>query len=199
MKQTICLPASAAILIGGRSSRFGTDKALLNFKGKSLALTIYEHIFEIFKEVYFVSNRPGKDDELNKRILLDVIPNKGALGGLYSALFHATNEYCFITACDLPFIGTELIQILWDHTGSTDIIAPIWGENIEPLAAFYHRRCLSAIEKAIHKDKKMVKGFWDSVSVALIDMCRYYSQNQLKKLFFNINTRQDFNRALKLS
>jgi molybdopterin-guanine dinucleotide biosynthesis protein A len=187
--------ASAAILIGGRSTRFGSDKALLTLNGKNLALTIYQRLYKLFKEVYFVSNKPNKYNQFGDRVFEDIIPGKGTLGGIYSALHYATDEYCFITACDLPFLDKGLIQTLWARASKTDIIAPVWKSNIEPLVAFYHRRCLSEIEKAIKQNERMVKGFWKSATVAMIDVTKFYSLAQLEKIFFNINTPDDYRRA----
>lgn len=189
------ISASAAILIGGESRRYGSDKAFLTLNGKNLTLKRYQQLSELFEEVYFVSNKPNTHNQFGDRVFEDIITGKGTLGGIYSALHYATNEYCFITACDLPFLEIGLIQTLWSQAGNADIIAPIWKNNIEPLVAFYHRRCLSEIERAINQNERMVKGFWKKVTVALIDVTKFYSLVQLEKIFFNINTTDDYMRS----
>jgi molybdopterin-guanine dinucleotide biosynthesis protein A len=189
------ISASAAILIGGESKRYGSDKAFITLNGKNLALTRYQQLSELFEEVYFVSNQPKKYKKFGDTVLKDILPGKGTLGGIYSALHYTSNEYCFITACDLPFLDMGLINRVWSQATKTDIIAPTWKNKIEPLVAFYHRRCLSEIKTAIKQNRRMVKGFWDNVTVTLIDVNEFYSLTQLEKIFFNINTPDDYKRA----
>jgi len=185
------ISACAAVLVGGESTRLGIDKSLLKFRGKYLATIIYNRLSDCFNNVYFVSDRYKKYSQFGVPVFEDIIPDKGALGGIYSALTYADEEYCFITACDLPYITKELIEILWLKSGRGDIMAPIWLDHIEPLVAFYHRRCLQYIEKAL-------EDFWYNLNVSLLDMIPYYSRAQLEKLFFNINTPEDYQKALTL-
>jgi molybdopterin-guanine dinucleotide biosynthesis protein A len=192
------IKASGAILIGGTGSRFGSDKATLTLDGEYITTILYNRLKTLFTEVSFVSNQQHNLHGIGVKYLVDIIPKKGTLGGLYTALKFSREQYCFVTACDLPFIDVDLIQILWSQSNGEDIITPSWFNNLEPLATFYHKNCLTAIEEVFHIDEKMVKSFWNRVKVKLVDMTKYYNRTQLEKIFLNINTIQEYKRAIDL-
>ena len=134
--------ACGAILIGGKSRRFKSDKAYIKFSGESLSTLLYKRISRVLNQVYFVADHGGKFPIPDVDVIVDLKPDIGPMGGLYTALTHSSHDYCFISACDMPFLNADLIKLLWDKcTGTSDIVVPVWDSKIEPLAAFYHKRC----------------------------------------------------------
>ena len=75
------------ILCGGQSSRMGCSKALMEYKGVRLIERITCVLKGLFKEIVLVTNRPGDYYGLDVEIVTDLIPGKGAIGGLYTGLF----------------------------------------------------------------------------------------------------------------
>jgi len=188
--------ACGAILIGGKSRRFNSDKAYIQFSGESLSALLYKMISRVLNHVYFVADHGDKFPIPDVDVIVDLKPDIGPLGGLYTALTHSSHDYCFISACDLPFLNVELIKILWDKcTGTSDIVVPVWDSKIEPLAAFYHKRCIPVIESSLEKNQWMMKGFWNQVRTNYIDVTSYFNPGELRKIFFNINTPGDYETA----
>ena len=191
--------ATSAILIGGKSTRFKQDKAFIQLSTGNISEFIFNKLNPLFTEIFFVADRNDKMPFAGANIKMDRKANLGPIGGLFTALYYAGNDYCFLSACDMPFLSKTTIRILWDHrSDETDIIATIWNGNIEPMAAFYHKRCLPVIEKSIHNGQLMMKGFWDKVNVEHVDVTEYLPQDQIKKEFFNINTQDDYDTALNI-
>jgi molybdopterin-guanine dinucleotide biosynthesis protein A len=188
--------ACGAILIGGKSRRFKTDKTYIQFSGESLSVLLYKRISRVLNHVYFVADRGEKSPVPDVDVIVDLKPDIGPIGGLYTALTHSSHDYCFVSACDLPFLNVDLIKLLWDKcTGTNDIVVPVWDSGIEPLAAFYHTRCIPFIKSALEKDQFMMKGFWDQVRTDYIDVASYFNPGELRKIFFNINTAGDYETA----
>jgi molybdopterin-guanine dinucleotide biosynthesis protein A len=194
------IKASGAILIGGKSSRFGNDKANLIFSGEILAQRTYNRLDRILDDLFFISDQSDKYTDTDFKVYADLGPSIGPLSGLITALKYCRHPYCFVTACDLPFFDERLLNILWQQRkANPDIIAPIWQDKIEPLAAFYHKTCIAAIENALAENRFMMKGFWQNMQVELVDLTRSFSTEELKKMFFNINTVDAYNKAVKMS
>ena len=168
----------------------------MKFTDDYLSAKLYRRLAGVLGDVFFVSDRENKLPVPDANIFVDLKPEIGPLGGLYTALSHAANEYCFISACDLPFLSAGLIKILWhNRTSDSDIIVPVWQSKIEPLAAFYHKRCIKEIELVLNTDHWMMKGFWDRVKTEYIDMSIHFDSETLRHLFFNINTPADYKLA----
>ncbi len=188
--------ACGAILIGGKSQRFESDKTYIQFSGEFLSTLLYKRISRVLNQVFFVADHGDKLPMPDVDVIVDLKPDIGPIGGLHTALTHSSLEYCFVSACDTPFLNVDLINLLWDKcTGASDIIVPVWDSKIEPLAAFYHKRCLPAIESALEKNQWMMKGFWDQVRTEYIDVTSYFNPGELRKIFFNINTPGDYETA----
>lgn len=95
----------AYILAGGESRRMGQNKALLDINGSSLIEVIAEQLSD-FEEVVIVGNKETYN-HLNYRVIEDIIPSKGPLSGIHTALKDA-DDNCFICSCDSPSISEEM-------------------------------------------------------------------------------------------
>ena len=163
-----------------------------------MSAELYQRMNSVLKNVFFVTDRPEKKPVQGAPTITDLQSEIGPIGGLYTALHHAKYEYCFISACDLPFLESELIDLLWSEVQSdSDIVVPVWENKLEPLASFYHKRCLPAIETSLTDERFLMKGFWDHLRVAYIDLGTYFPPEKLHRMFFNINTPADFETAKK--
>src|SRR3954471_23320778 len=133
------------ILIGGRSSRLGRDKAVVEFGKQTLAqrafLTTTDALptsrvtFVAANEVQFgieAINAGGP-------FIFDLIPDRGPLGGLHAALAYARTPWIFVLACDYPFVTSELIRFLTDKVSDNcGAVVPKQDDGrLQPLCAFY--------------------------------------------------------------
>ena len=106
---TLCVQA------GGKSSRMGTDKALLDFGGQMLIQHMLNHFAHFASETIITTNRPDDYRFLGVPLFTDVIPDRGALGGLYTALWAASNRLVAVVACDMPFASLDILRACQDR------------------------------------------------------------------------------------
>lgn len=191
---------TACILSGGKSSRMGTNKALLDIGGKSLIERTIELLDMIFSEVVISSNKPSKYDNFGKEIITDNYPHRGPLSGIQSVLSDSKTERNFIISCDMPIISKELIKYLVDYKTDTKILLPQADGRIQQLCGIYSKSILPVVENLLIESQKpnsKLKGsifdLLDKVKVELVDVDKldFYHSN----LFLNINTVEDYNLA----
>src|SRR4030095_4624686 len=145
-----------SIQAGGQSSRMGEDKALKPFLGRPLIQRVIERLSPIADEIVVTTNRPADYVFLNLRLISDLKPGRGALGGLYTAIASATHPLVAVVACDMPFASAKLLEaasrLMVEE--EADVVIAKSEEGYEPLHAVYRRAtCLSAIEAAIDADQ----------------------------------------------
>src|SRR5689334_5519533 len=132
---TVCIQA------GGQSSRMGEDKALKLFLGRPLVQRVIERLSPIADELLVTTNRPADYAFLNTRLITDLKPGRGALGGLYTAIASATQPLVAVVACDMPFVSTKLIEtasrLMVEE--EADVVIAKGDEGYEPLHAVYRR------------------------------------------------------------
>src|ERR1044072_3671969 len=129
----------------GQSSRMGEDKALKTFLGRPLIQRVVERLSPIADEVIVTTNHPEDYSFLDLRLIPDLKPGRGALGGLYTAIASASNPMVAVVACDMPFASPELLeaarQILVRE--EADVVIAKSEEGYEPFHAIYRREtCL---------------------------------------------------------
>jgi len=122
---------SSVILAGGKSKRFGKNKAFLKIGGRILIDQIVEKMGRLSNEIIIVTNilknfyyLPKKFDYLNVKLIKDIIPYKGSLGGIYSGLLFAKNNSIFVVACDMPFLNIPLLKYIISFLQDYDIVIP---------------------------------------------------------------------------
>ncbi len=101
---------TVVIQAGGESRRMGQDKALLPFLGKPLIQRVIERVASLADELLVTTNRPEAYQFLDLPLFPDVIPGRGALGGLYTALSAASQPLVAVVACDMPFASPALLM-----------------------------------------------------------------------------------------
>lgn len=196
------LALTVAVLAGGKSSRMGTDKALVRTPwgaGRPLIEDILAHLNGLGAETILITNRPEHYAYLGVPLFTDVLPEKGALGGIYTALYHSTQPHTLCVACDMPFVIRPLLEYLIALRSEADVIMPRLGGEAEPFRAVYAHACLAPIRAALEAGKMRVISFFPQVRVRFVDEPEIERFDPDHLSFFNVNTPDDLERARHLA
>lgn len=148
-------PVHAYILAGGRSSRFGSDKARATIGGVPLIQRIAIAAGEVCTEVTVIANVADKYADLGLRTIADRQPGAGPLAGLEAALHDAAERgeaLIFLASCDLVELKPAWIRrLVAAHEPSAQFVA-FRGQFWEPLVACYHVSLLPEIERRLARN-----------------------------------------------
>ena len=183
---------NAAILAGGKSSRMGSNKAFLKLKGKTFIELQIELLREMFDEIFISANTPSEYEYLNLPIFKDVYPGKGPLGGIFTSLINASSFHTFMLACDMPFVGLELIKHLKDLTKEFDVVIPKSERGLEPLHAFYSKSCIEPIRRELEEDNLRIISFFPHVNVKIVELDNLATSASFNNAIKNLNTRDEY-------
>ena len=186
----------AFILVGGNSSRMGTDKSRLLLNGKSFVHRIADELRSVVESVRIV----GKDSEqlgLKLASAPDIYPRWGALGGVHAALAACNAQWAAIVACDLPFISRALIARLASLRENAAAVAPIQSDGRpQPLCALYQVvPCLHQAEQLIKSGERRPIALLQSVGTRWVSFSEIEDLAGADRFFDNINTPQDYVRV----
>ncbi|MBW2018153.1 MAG: molybdenum cofactor guanylyltransferase [Deltaproteobacteria bacterium] len=190
---------TGVILAGGKSLRYGRNKALVEIKGVRLIDRVVGVMSGIFHKLLIVTNTPEEYAYLHIPMVEDLIKGLGPLGGLYTGLKTISDEAGFFVACDMPFINSSLIRHMIETGKEFDAVVPRVDWKIEPLHALYHKTCLPLIEKAIEEGRYQIIRFFDEIRV------RYVREEEIRRFdphlltLININKPEELTRAARLA
>ncbi len=182
---------TGVILCGGKSTRMGENKAFIQIEGVPIINRIHDLFRECFQEVIIVTNQKDLFSNFDSRIYSDLIPHKGALGGLYTGIFFSSFDHSFCVACDMPFMKKSLLQYLIDKIDDEDVIVPRTKDGLQPLHAIYSRNCLNPIRKSIDEGKSKIIDIYSQVRVKIVDEKDFFSFDPGRESFINVNTPQE--------
>jgi CTP:molybdopterin cytidylyltransferase MocA len=114
------------ILSGGGNTRMGQNKAFLRMGDERLIDRTVRLLRALFREVIIVVANPLDYLDQDAAIVTDLLPGRGALGGLYTGLFYSADEYAFVAACDIPLLNRSFIEYLalWRTVTTSSFSAP---------------------------------------------------------------------------
>ena len=149
---------TGVILAGGKSSRFGSNKALAMVDGKPLIQHVADLISSLFAECLLVTNTPAEYEFLSLPMTHDRYRDSGPLAGIHAALLQISTPRAFVVACDMPNLSPELIQYVCNiNEQEYDVIIPSLEKGLEPLFGIYHKKSLAVIESYLQqKDFKII-------------------------------------------
>ena len=191
------------ILAGGLSRRLGRDKAVEPIEGQPLVGRVMDALSGIADELVVVVNTPQRGRELPLRdsavVAVDIYPNAGSLGGIFTGLSSASNQWGIVVACDMPFLNLDLLSYLLSFRESHDAVVPVLDGRPEPTHAAYSKVCLSAIEARLEANDLKIARFFDDVRVKYVSQRRVEEIDPGRRSFFNVNTEEDLARARLLA
>jgi molybdopterin-guanine dinucleotide biosynthesis protein A len=179
------------ILAGGKSQRMGRNKAFIDSGGIPLFERVYRIFREIFSEIIIVANDvlPFKNHEAI--LLRDIILGKGALGGLYTGLFHSSNYHAFCAACDMPFLNPGVIKYMREERDEYDVIVPKTHDGLHPLHAIYSKKCLNPIGQSLNRNDLKIVNFFHHVRVRYIEEMEIREFDPHMRSVINVNTEEE--------
>jgi molybdenum cofactor guanylyltransferase len=172
------------VLAGGKSSRMGTDKGLLDYKGKKLVEYSFDLLSNYCNELIISTNNP-EYKQFGITTVTDEFPEKGPAGGIFSALKKSSTDWNLVLACDMPFLNRYFIDALLSKLGNCSGVVPLHDGLCEPLAAVYHKRLEDTLAIAIRDNHLSMHRIIKSTGVILLPV-----ENMLKEfplLFENLN------------
>jgi molybdopterin-guanine dinucleotide biosynthesis protein A len=144
------------VLAGGRSSRMGTDKALVEIGGVPLVLLVAGQVAKVCESVSLVGD-PARYGSWGLRVVPDAFPGQGPLAGIEAALGATSAELNLVVACDMPALHPDTFEALFADLGDDDIALPQYADGrLEPLCAVYRRRCHPAVRQALEAGVRKV-------------------------------------------
>lgn len=185
-------PVSGVILAGGQSRRMGENKALMSLGGRRLIDRVVGALREVFDDLLMVTNSPEVYADVGVPMVGDVLLGKGSLGGIYSAIYHVTTPYCFVVACDMPFLNAALIRYLVAQRVGYDVVIPDVHGDMQPLHAVYGKACLQPIRRRLEADRLKIIGFLPDVRVRTVTADDLRHVDPALQAFRNLNTPEEF-------
>lgn len=193
---TITEPVTGIILAGGLSSRFGKDKSLAEFRGK----TFIQHNIDIlsqFTSTILISSNTPYHKKTGYPVIHDKIKNIGPAGGLLSTLQHSQTRWNIIISIDLPLMNDHYLHYLADNRN--DALVTIGEDSqgkIHPLCGFYSIDTLSYLQANIVKKRYSMKELLKALPKVNIlpppENAFFYSDT----IFKNINTLREYYQLL---
>lgn len=175
------------ILSGGKSSRMGTNKSLLQLDNKPVIEQIADELKKCTDKLIINANDRVIYDFLHLPIIADRYVEKGPLAGIETALYHVDADLFFIAACDMPFINEVVYRYLQTKLDSYDAVIPVYGNYMHPLAGIYHKRILTKIQAQLDQNALQIKRLFDHCKVNFVHTFENIPDNLLRKHFFNMN------------
>lgn len=172
------------------------------FLGKPLITRPIERLRQMADEILVTTNRPEDYTFLGLPLFGDILPDAGALGGLYTALSVANQPFVAVIACDMPFVKAELLRAEFDllQRESADVVVPRSLEGTEPFHAVYRRStCLSAVQGALDRGERKMISWYPEVKVRIMEPAEISPIDPEFRSFLNLNRPDEFRRAEELA
>ncbi|MHB8105580.1 MAG: molybdenum cofactor guanylyltransferase [Dehalococcoidales bacterium] len=190
------------ILAGGKSTRFGHDKVLEKIGNTSLLEQVISHVDPICKDIIIVTAKGRTFAQLANRpkikIISDIFPGQGSLGGIYTGLTTSESFYNLVVAADMPFLNESLLRYMIKVADGYDFILPHINNMYEPLHAIYSKNCINPSQSILEKGEKVIIKLFDFVKVRFVEAKEIDAFDPKHLSFFNVNTIADIERAKQI-
>jgi len=186
---------TAIILTGGKSSRMGADKALLELEGDTLLTRAVSLCSKFCDEILISSN--AEEHRIGPyRLVADEVKDCGPMGGIYSCLKESSNDWNFVLSVDAPFVIRDFVEFLVSQTSDYDAVIPVHSGKKEPLIALYNKNMVDELKMQLDSGNYKMQFFLNSLRTNLLD-----SEEWLKNvpnLFQNLNYPEDLSSNIRI-
>lgn len=186
------LEYSVAILAGGRNKRMeNKNKAFLKIGDNNFIESILKKVSD-FDDIMIIANKPEYYRYLGVKVVVDIVPFLGPLGGILTGLKNARFEKMIVLPCDMPFISKKLLWHIAEVSENYDGVVPRLNGYYEPLCAAYSKKCIKLFKESLDNNITKIIDLYPLINI------NYMGKNEIEKygkyeiMFRNINTPRDY-------
>lgn len=189
---------SAAVLAGGKSTRMGTNKALLTLEpgGPTLLRLVLDAVRDVADDLMVIAGDRAPYAAMGVHVETDHYPGDAALGGIATALETSRHARCLVVPCDAPFLNRRLLAYLANLDPAADVVVPVvagesrqgGGHLYQTLHAMYGTGCLEPIRARLRLHQRQVIGFFPDVRVREVPEATVREFDPALLTFCNANT-----------
>jgi molybdopterin-guanine dinucleotide biosynthesis protein A len=186
---------TAFVLAGGESSRMGREKAMLELGGSTLLERALQLALTVAAEAMVVGSRG--EFERYGRLLEDVYPGQGPLGGIHAALWASPTDLNLILAVDTPFLEARFLEYLVAQARESGAVVtlPRTADGFHPLAAVYRRAFREVAEQALAEGRNKIDALFAQVETRVLEEEELRRFAFAPAIFENLNTPEELERA----
>jgi molybdopterin-guanine dinucleotide biosynthesis protein A len=197
------LDITCIVLAGGKGLRLGRDKVRETVGADNLLQRVLSQLAPFNGDVIIVTAGDKSLPQINGyrgfRIVTDIYPGKGVLGGIYTGLVASSSRDNLVVACDMPFLNQALLRYMMELSVGFDLVVPRLGDLVEPLHAVYSKGCLVPMERLLKQDNLEVRALFEMVKVRYVDSDEIDRFDPQHLSFFNVNTEADLEKARQIA
>ncbi|MDP2917286.1 MAG: molybdenum cofactor guanylyltransferase [Dehalococcoidia bacterium] len=194
---------SCIVLVGGKSTRLGRNKIKEIIGNQSLLERVISRLACFKSEIIVVTARapslPQPIDYPKLKVVSDIYPDKGSLGGIYTGLRVSDSFHSLVVAGDMPFLNRDLLEYMIENSNGFDVIVPRLDGIFEPLHAIYSKNCIAPMESLIKQDDLQILKLFPFVKMRYIEREEIDRYDPRHLSFFNINTEADLRAGAELA
>lgn len=183
---------TAFILAGGKSTRMGTDKAFVDYEGRTLLARALDLARSVTPDVRIVGS-PEKFAPFAP-VVEDIFRDCGPLSGIHAALLASSADLNLMLAVDTPFISWAFLQFLITHARNAPdapVIVPSTAGRSQPLCAVYRREFADSAENALRAGQNKIDRLFSQVRSRIIEQEELEAAGFSSAIFRNLNTPQE--------
>jgi molybdopterin-guanine dinucleotide biosynthesis protein A len=197
------MEVSCIVLAGGKSTRLGRNKITENIGGKILLERVLDALSLFKGEIILVTSGHSSLPELEKypqvKIVKDIYPNRGSLGGIYTGMFFSKAFYNLVVACDMPFLNYGLLKYMTEIAQGYDLAAFREGTRFEPLHAVYTKDCLVPLKMLLERENIRIFEILSYVTARYLTLKEIEKFDHAHLSFFNVNYEDDLQTAIEIA
>ena len=194
------MKTTGIILAGGKSSRMGTNKALLTIDGKTVIERIVNQLDQIVDEIIVVTNHFHDYEFLQLPMVEDEWKGMGPLAGIQAGLNASSTVRNLVVACDMPFISIELGKYLLTQLDQYQAAVPEISGQLHPLFAAYRKDICEAVSKSLSENQLRMRQLLHTIHVKIIEneLLDSLGISTEEIYFFNMNHREEYHKAINI-
>ncbi|WP_459177193.1 molybdenum cofactor guanylyltransferase MobA [Ewingella americana] len=173
------------ILAGGRSTRMGEDKGLVEIAGKPLFEHIAERLGPMVSDILINSNQNQHRYGQRFEVIPDLIPNySGPLAGMLAGLKATKTHWALFVPCDVPAFPHDLAEQFWHHKSGHQGLYARDSLREHPTLCFLNKSLIPALEEYLHRGERKVMFFFKQINAPSVTFSDHTA-------FANLNTPED--------
>lgn len=186
----------AVVLAGGRSERFGSDKAAALLAGRPLLAWVVDAVADVCDNVIVVRAPgqvlPGIPGGRRATIVEDRHLGMGPLAGMIAGFEASSAEFCLVMTCDAPLVQPAAVDLLVDAIGESEAVVPFIDGRAQPLLAVFRRATvLPVLLAAMESETLSVNAAIRELQTRQLSAADFAAADPRMLSFRNCNTREE--------